>query len=158
MVEFALILPLLLLILVGILEFGAVYNKVISMRQGVREAGRQGSVANFGNASCPVTAGQTADQNRDDLICVVKDQAGVGEQVKVHVAFETSYVAGNGVVICAVYPLQSLTGLFQPFLNGRYSKTRAQFRIETVPDPPAAGLSSGGADTDPTGAAWGWCT
>jgi len=45
LVEFALILPVLLLILVGIIEFGSVYSKVISMRQGVREAGRQGSVA-----------------------------------------------------------------------------------------------------------------
>ena len=49
MVEFALILPVLLLILVGIIEFGSIYSKVISMRQGVREAGRQGSVANFGS-------------------------------------------------------------------------------------------------------------
>ena len=52
-VEFALILPILLLVLVGIIEFGAIYSKVISMRQGVREAGRAASVGAFGNAACP---------------------------------------------------------------------------------------------------------
>lgn len=156
-VEFALILPVLLLILVGILEFGSIYSKVISMRQAVREAGRQGSVAKFGNASCPVTGGQTDVQNRDDLICTVRDQAGVGSGVKVYVKFDTNYVAGDGLVICAVYPLQSLTGLFQPFLGGRAAKTKAQFRLEKVPQPPATGLALGG-DPDPTGANWAWCT
>ena len=156
-VEFALILPVLLLVLVGILEFGSIYSNVISMRQGVREAGRQGSVARFGNFSCPVTVGQTPAQNRDDLICVVKDQAGVQNGVSVFVTFDTTYVAGDALVICAIYPLQSLTGLFQPFLGGRSAKTKAAFRLENVPASPATGLVAGG-DTDPSGQNWSWCT
>ena len=56
MIEFALILPVFLLLLVGMIEFGSAYSKIISMRQGIREAGRQGSVANWGStSSCGLT-------------------------------------------------------------------------------------------------------
>ena len=157
-VEFALILPVLLLILVGILEFGSIYSKVISMRQGVREGGRQASVGKFGNTACPtIGSPNTAAQNTTQLTCFVKDQAGVGNSVSVRVAFAPTYAAGNGVLVCAVYPLQSLTGLFTPFLSGRYAKTKSQFRIETIPETPLNGLVAGG-DSDPTGASWSWCT
>jgi hypothetical protein len=168
LVEFALILPVLLLILVGILEFGSVYSKVISMRQGVREAGRQGSVANWGTPCNPGTleVGATGSANIQRLMCLAKDQAGVGSGVKMRVRFadanlnpanttelSSGYVAGNAILVCAVYPLQSLTGLMQPILNGRYAKTKAAFRIEKVD---AAG-ATGGGETDPSGATWNWC-
>ena len=91
-------------------------------------------------------------------ICVVKDQAGAGSVIKAHVQFDTTYTAGNGLVICAVYPLQSLTGLFQPFLNGRNTKTKAEFRLENIPALPVPALSSGGSDVDPTGQNWSWCS
>jgi hypothetical protein len=79
--------------------------------------------------------------NRNQLICLTKSQAGVQNGVRVNVQFEgNSYVAGNALVICAEYPLQSLTGLFQPFLNGRVARTKAEFRIEKVyPDSLASG-------------------
>ena len=158
-VEFALILPVLLLVLVGILEFGSIYSNVISMRQGVREAGRQGSVANFGSASAPCTPPQTSppSDNMQKLICYTKSQVGVSSGVSVYVKFENNrYTVGNALIICAAYPLQSLTGLFQPFLGGRSAKTKAAFRIEKA----SSASEVGGGDTDPTGssAAWSWCT
>jgi hypothetical protein len=158
LVEFAFILPVFILILVGILEFGSIYSNVISLRQGVREAGRQGSVGSFGNGNCPVTAGQTATQNRDDLICLVKDQAGSGNGISAYVKFDTTYAVGNGLVICAVYPFRSLTGAIQPLLNhGNYNaKTKAEFRIESVPSSPSPALVGGG-DADPSGQNWSWC-
>ncbi|MEI7761385.1 MAG: TadE/TadG family type IV pilus assembly protein [Thermoleophilia bacterium] len=159
-VEFALILPILLLLLVGILEFGSIYSKVISMRQGVREAGRLGSVGNFGGSStsCPTLGSpNTAVQNTAQLVCFVKAQAGVGNSVSAYVTFSPSYASGNGLILCAVYPIKSITGLLTPFLSGRSTTTKAQFRIETLPSPPLNGLVTGG-DADPTGASWSWCT
>ena len=85
LVEFALILPVLLLILVGIIEFGSIYSKVISMRQGVREAGRQGSVANFGTVPPTCTLNGVPFGVSDEiqaLICMAKDQAGVGDSAR----------------------------------------------------------------------------
>ena len=166
LVEFALILPVLLLILVGIIEFGSVYSKIISMRQGVREAGRQGSVANFGTAppaGCPVPF-STGSPDIHRLICLAKDQAGVGSSVRVKVTFAnanlstytddpTAYQAGNAIVICAIYPLKSLTGLIQPFLGPHAAKTKAAFRIEKV----AAGGEIPGGEPPPSGQSWGFC-
>ena len=160
-VEFALILPVFLLILVGILEFGSIYSNVISMRQGVREAGRQGSVANFGsNSSCPLVIVTAPSANMKKLMCLTKDQAGVGGGIKLRVNFDNAdltaggtYAAGNAIVICAAYPIQSLTGLIQPFLNGRIATTKAAFRIEKV----SGAVETAGGEADPTGKNWSWC-
>jgi len=160
LVEFALILPVLMLILVGILEFGSIYSNIISMRQGVREAGRQGSVARFGSDSSCLEPGATGSTNMKQLMCLAKDQSGVQDGVKVRVKFANedltpggTYAVGDALVVCAAYPLTSLTGLFQPFLGGRVAKTRAAFRIEKAD---AAGATAGG-EADPSGQNWDWC-
>ena len=51
MVELAIVLPLFVLLIFGVIEFGMVYNNDISLRQGAREAARQGAVGTFGPAS-----------------------------------------------------------------------------------------------------------
>ena len=53
-VEFALLAPVLFLILFGIIDYGIWFADSISMRQAVRDAARQGSVENFGTA-CSAT-------------------------------------------------------------------------------------------------------
>jgi len=170
MVEFALILPVVLLILVGIIEFGSVYSRVISMRQGIREAGRQGSVAKFGPspAACTLT-GATGSAHIQELMCLAKDQAGVGDGVRIRIVFANanvdtpysmasgSYQLGNSIVVCAIYPLQSLTGLIQPFLGNRAAKTKAAFRIEKL-SAGGVGGETPGSETAPTGTSWDpWC-
>jgi hypothetical protein len=176
-VEFAVILPVLLLLLVGVIEFGIVYSKVISMRQGIREAGRQGSVANFGSdPECLVPgqileAGATGSNNLKQLMCTAKDQVGVGNSVRLRIKFADdqlnmpastpAYRRGNAIVVCAIYPLSSITGLFQPFLNGHYARTKAAFRIEKVNTSDAlenpGNPVNGWGETDPSGADWDWC-
>src|SRR5262249_5874769 len=47
LVEFALLLPLLLLIVMGIVTFGITYSNFISLRDGVRQGARNGAVGNF---------------------------------------------------------------------------------------------------------------
>ena len=170
-VEFALILPVFILILVGILEFGSIYSKVISMRQGVREAGRQGSVANFGpafSADC-VSKPSPPSDDIQRLICLAKSQSGVGDTVLVRVKFAKQdltgatdtdpslYAAGNALIICAVYPLQSLTRFLQPALDGHYARTKAAFRIEKL-SAGGEGSEIAGGDTAPPSQDWAWCT
>jgi Flp pilus assembly protein TadG len=56
MVEFAIVFPILALIVFGIIQFGSTYNNYESVRQGVRDAARQGVVGQFGtNTSCGLT-------------------------------------------------------------------------------------------------------
>ena len=73
-------------------------------------------------------------------MCTAKDQVGVGNSVRLRIKFADNelnmpdpgadYKRGNAIVVCAIYPLNSLTGLFQPFLNGHFARTKAAFRIE----------------------------
>lgn len=163
MVEFALILPMLLIVLVGILEFGSAYSGIISMRQGIREAGRQGSVGQFGtNGSCGLMLSDAPSANMQRLMCLAKDQAGVQSGTRVRVKFDKAdltpggtFAAGNALVICAIHQLTSLTGLLQPVLNGRVVKTKAAFRIESAD--PTQTYTEGG-ESAPSGQNWNWCT
>jgi hypothetical protein len=167
MIEFALVVPVFLLLLVGVIEFGGAYTKIISLRQGVREAGRQASVANFGgNTAC--SAFYTAplpSVNVQKLVCLTKDQSGIPDTVRVFVKFKGPdptapgsgpYIQGNSIVVCAIQPLQALTGLMQPFLSGHYARTKAAFRVEQVTQPPQPDADSG--EDPPPGQDWSFCT
>jgi hypothetical protein len=182
LVEFAVILPLLLLLLVGVIEFGVVYSNIISLRQGIREAGRQGSVANFGNdPNCLVPgtildASATGSNELKQLMCTAKAQVGVSDNVRIRIKFANNelnmpattpaYKRGNAIVVCAIYPLSSLTGLFQPFLNGHFARTKAAFRIEktgptnTATDDATVNFGNpadGWGEDAPSGSDWDWC-
>jgi Flp pilus assembly protein TadG len=166
MVEFAIVLPVFILLIVGLIEFGATYSGIISFRQGIREAGRQASVGTFGsNTTCPQDPEAPAavppgpNPNTIKIICMAKDQAGVKNSTAVYVKFldvdlgtPGTYTVGKAILVCAVDPLTSITGLMKPLFNGRYAKSKAAFRIEKT-----NGTVTVGGDTDPTGQAWSWC-
>jgi Flp pilus assembly protein TadG len=48
MVEFALILPILLMLVIGIIEFGRAYNTTVSMQAAAREGAREAALGNDG--------------------------------------------------------------------------------------------------------------
>src|SRR5918911_2543478 len=82
-VEFALVTPLLLLILFGIIDYGIWFADSISARQAVRDAARQGVVEQFGSCGNGVT------NDLQNLSCTVKstmDQISGRTFVKVSVA------------------------------------------------------------------------
>ena len=57
LVEMALVLPLLLLILTGIMQFGVLLSGQVALVNGVREAARYGSVAQTASSGAATTAG-----------------------------------------------------------------------------------------------------
>ena len=62
LVEFALVMPLLFLLLFGIVEFGINMNDYQAVRQGVRDSARQAVVADYGTGTC-APANATAAAN-----------------------------------------------------------------------------------------------
>lgn len=148
LLEFALVVPVLMLIVFGIIEFGVAYNNSLALRAGAQEGARAGVVANFGPTGppgCPLATtgpvGPTTEPTRR-LMCLTKNRIGLPQNnVRLTVSFRTSgngagsYVAGDYILICADYPLDSVTGFFGPFLNGRRQTTRAEMRIEQVVTP-----------------------
>jgi hypothetical protein len=167
LVEFAVVAPLLFALLFGIVEFGTAYNDWISLRQGAREAARQGSVANFGStATCSLTfsgGGAAPSAGMQKLMCMAKRQIGLdASRTRIRVIFADAALqaggalwnVGNGLIVCAEYRLRSVTGFLTPVLNGRYLRTKTSMRIEQ----PVSGTETAGFEQDPSGSGWSWCT
>jgi Flp pilus assembly protein TadG len=142
LVEFALIMPILMIFLFGIVEFGVNLNDFQSLRQAVREGARQAVVGDYGtNSTCP-TVGLTAGTPTSvkQVICTTKARSGVGNQSDVRVkvvvtnaaapdATSTTYTNDN-VKICVAKKASSITGLLSPFLNSVVLKSSIQMRAE----------------------------
>jgi hypothetical protein len=151
LVEFALVLPVMALLLFGIVEFGIAFNDYQSIRQGVREGARQAVVNDWsgGEATC---AALTNPQ--DQLVCLTKARTGVdGLAVHVEVVDGGDDDLGykdDRVEVCAAVEVASITGFMEPFLNGRVLASHIEMRAETELD-----LASGSyGDTAPGGRSW----
>lgn len=105
-VEFALIaLPLLLLVL-GIIDFGRVYSNQVGIAAAAREGVRVMAINN------DQAAARTAVKNAlPGLSPAVTDA-----QITISPA---SCVNGQTVTLTVTYPIQSITGMYDPILNGK---------------------------------------
>ncbi|OWY61653.1 hypothetical protein B7486_62650 [cyanobacterium TDX16] len=155
LVEMALVLPVLLVVLTGIIDFGLVLSDQISLRQGVREGARQAVVADFGSA-CSASGADAASRK---LICLTEDRTDV-DDVSVRIQLDPSNATnpsvGQGVIVCAAAPMQSISGLWSVALDDRYLTSETQMRVEVAADASGAELTTYG-DADPTGEGWAWC-
>lgn len=167
LVEFAVVVPLLFALLFGVVEMGTTYSDWISLRQGVREAARQGSVANFGvHAACGLNfsgAGSPPSAGMQRLMCLAKRHIGLdANRTRIRVILADpalqvgggTWTVGNAVIVCAQYPLRSVTGFMSPVLNGRYLTTKTSMRIEQQ----TAAVEREGFEADQSGRMWSWCT
>ena len=151
LVEFAIVLPVLMTLIFGVVEFGIVFNDYIGLRQGARDAARQAVVAEFGSVSCTPVGYTTAGETKD-LMCLAKDRSA-SDDVRVKVIVPAPYVVGSTVVVCTQKALVSHTGLFAGILNDIEIKTEVKMRVEQV-----GTTFVSAAETAPTGGDWSWCT
>ncbi len=175
LVEFAFVVPILFTLVFGIIDFGLVLSDTIGVRQGVREAARQGTVADFGTTtSCSLKLSGSASTEMKKLMCLTKARSDVpAADLRVAIRFDpvnsglsaaNAYPAGtgappagpvgNGLVVCAITPMTSRTGFFGPVMSGRYLRSRVVMRIEKG----AGTAQSPSQEVDPSGANWSWCT
>ena len=136
-VEFALVMPLLFLLVFGIIDYGAVYADSISARNGVREAARQGVVSNFGGSGL------------DGVRAQAKSNIGaLSGPASVKVYAPNGWVKGKPLVVCAWIPNPGIIR-FVP-LPGEL-QARVELSIESASSPPVT-LTSADPGT------WGtWC-
>jgi TadE-like protein len=163
-VELAIVVPLFLVLVFGVLEFGLTFNDYISIRQGTREAARQGAVGNFGpTTSCSLTGlsgGPTDDVKK--LMCLAKSQIGLtysNTRVKVlsgssDFSSAGTFSKGDSLIVCTEYPVSSAAKFISPFLGSALLKTKTQMRIETQ----YSTTETGGQETALNGGDWSWCT
>src|SRR3954465_14760230 len=84
LVEFAIVFPLLALIVFGVIQFGSTYNNYEAVRQGVRDAARQAVVGDDGSStSCGLTGLSTANTQTRELMCLTKSLIGLGNTTRV---------------------------------------------------------------------------
>ena len=157
-VEFALLVPLLFVILFGIIDYGFWFNDSLNARQGVREAARQGVVHNFGTtSSCGASYAQTPSANLQKLVCKTKAEVGAVTGpvfVKVHLPGGPTWERGEPLVVCAMVRADGTTGI-APLPGDGLIKTRTDLSIEKV-----VGITqteAEGWETDPSGDNWSWC-
>jgi Flp pilus assembly protein TadG len=163
MVELAIILPIFLLLVFGVIQFGITYNNMITIRQGTREAARQGAVGNFGSTtSCSLT-GVTGSPSSDvqKLMCLAKQQIGLNygnTRVKVlsgsaDFTADGTFQKGESLIVCVEYPVDAMAKFVSPVLGGATLKSKTSMRIETS----YSSAQTGGQETPKSGS-WSWCT
>lgn len=118
LVEFALVAPVLVLVLFGLVEFGMALNDYQSIRNGAREGARQAVVQQYGSAGTSCTS-IVAPAEVKEVICVTKDRIGLGDDVAVRVEYEYDPPVADeddaayhgSVLVCVQQNVDSITNV-----------------------------------------------
>jgi len=137
------VLPILLLVVFGIIDFGISFGNYESVRSGTREAARLGVVNDLTNApACsingtvitPPSNPTTASDATNALVCLAKDRIGLsGTETKIRISI-TGQAVGDDLEVCASFPVTALNGFTAPFLSGRILTSSVTMRLEQVPE------------------------
>jgi hypothetical protein len=130
LVEFALVMPLLALLLFGIIDFGTLYSDYQALRSGARDGTRNAAVTNWGSDSSCMVAGSTVTEPASNIICDVKSKAGLGNDVRVGVWTPGGWQVGATLRVCAQSRMSSTTGITSVFIDGKAMTSKVEFRIE----------------------------
>ncbi len=125
MVEFALILPLLLVILFGILEFAWTFAQVLDTRHGAREAARLLAV----NYAPTGAVGATQSGEITAEICTRIDEP-TEYRVAFRLASSGDDEAGDLAIVRVERDLEQLTNFFNEFIGGLEPSSEVSFRLE----------------------------
>jgi Flp pilus assembly protein TadG len=94
LVEFALVLPLLVLVLFGVIQFGIAFNNYVTLTDAVRAGARSAAVSRF--ATSPGAEAEDA----------VRDAAVNLDQDKLSVTVTSSWNRGEDVRVVGTYPYE----------------------------------------------------
>ena len=117
LVEFALIIPVLLLLVVGVMEFGLVINQYMIVTEAAREGAR--SAALGGTNATVTTVVKTAASQIDT------------SQLTIVISPTTTRIRGNGVTVTVKKPVKSITQMMSPFFPAGFTvQGSATMRVE----------------------------
>lgn len=116
MVEFALVLPLLALLLFGVIQFGIVFNNYVTLTDATRAGARRAAVSR--QASDPVGA----------AVAAVRASAKDFNQSNLSVTVSSTWQPASDVSVTATYPY-SISLLGMVVKSGRLSSTTTE-RVE----------------------------
>ncbi len=143
-------------VLFGTITYGLWLNDSLSLRSGLREASRQGVVANYGTgSSCGASYATAPSANIGMLVCTTKGRVSAYTgKTYVKVLLPDGWVRGKELIVCGMIDTKRLPGLV-PLPNDRLIKFSSRMSIEKV----APGqVETGGEEAAPPGGSWAWCT
>ena len=116
MTEFALVLPILALLLFGVIQFGIAFNNYITLTDATRAAARKAAVS------------RRAPNPQSTCISAVRNSANNLRQADLTPTCTSSWLPASDVTVTATYPYSiSLLGLFTK--SGRLTSTTTE-RVE----------------------------
>lgn len=140
-VEFALVMPILFLVMFGILQYGLWFNDSLNTRQGVREGARLGVVADFASeGTCTTTV------KLDLLACKTASRidALTGTSY-VKVKSPSPWAKGSPLTVCALVETNTPGILPMPSDGWIFSKTLMSIeKADVSPLPTGTGTFGGG--------------
>jgi Flp pilus assembly protein TadG len=92
MTEFALVLPILAMLLFGVIQFGLVFNNYIQLTDAVRAGARKGAT------------GRHLQNPQAAVVKTVRDASTNLNQSKLNVSVASSFEQGTDVEVTATYP------------------------------------------------------
>lgn len=169
-VEFALVLPVLALILFGIIDYGLYFSNTLSAQSGVQTAARQATIGSFTPCATAQTLPSDESAQVAELICMVKNNTGsITGKSFVKIAFpadpanppppttpdQPGWYSGQELIVCEVIEVDGLTGYVPlPRHNGQVTiRSKVVTQIETG----NSMADSGFAEALPAGWDWNWC-
>lgn len=148
-VEFALVAPIVFLVLFGVLQYGLYFFDAHGTRTGVREAARQGVVKTFSNCG-------TESTDLGKLKCSTKGLVdAITGPIAVKVEAPQGWQRGRPLVVCAMVQSQAIGILPMPNDGLITSKTEMSIEVEGASPPTPASLTA--EDSALAGADWSWC-
>jgi Flp pilus assembly protein TadG len=166
--EFALVLPVLVLILFGIIDYGLYFSNTLNAESGVQTAARQAIVGNLDPTCTTPTDAPAVSQQVGELMCMVKANTGsITGTSYVKVVFPADppngtnpagWYPGQQLIVCEVIDVQGLTGYVPlPRHDGQVAiRSKVVTQLETVATANQQADAGGEEDSPPGG--WGWCT
>jgi Flp pilus assembly protein TadG len=128
LIEFAILAPLLVALLIGIIEFGWLFSQNIDVRHGAREGARL-AATNFGTSGAIVT--ETCDR---------MDIAGTSA-VTVQLTHGVGATIGDAATVEVIATPSSITGMFGAFMPATLESS-IEIRLEQTPGWSSMGAAS----------------
>ena len=144
-IEFALVAPVVIMLILAVIDFGLTYNDAINVRQGVRDGAREAVAGELGSdADCEGLTTSTASQQARRIMCTTRDRIGLDpDDTRIGICLRpvgastcsltiSDYEPDSALIVCGMYPAHSRSGLFSSFLNDEFFTTRVVMRVEQV--------------------------
>lgn len=167
LVEFAIVVPVLFLLIFGIIDFGVLYRDQLATRSGLRSTTRAAVIGRFGGSgTCTLESPTASNETLRQLMCNTKKQVGLSDD---RVRVKVLLIDGNGdgaaehrsyddVMVCVMSQARSATGFFGGLLNSRAMYARLDMMIEKgVDEIPGLIPLEDAQETPLPGASWSFC-